>query len=124
MVEKKAKAGKKSNPYLSQTLSLDKKKKSMGKKKGRKEGRMKGSGPRLPSSFRKEIDLLNPKPKSPEHESGSDGEEGDVREDVYEYEESLPQEESKNNRRFDSVENYEYELPEEFEVCLCRCCRI
>ncbi|KAG1338720.1 putative U3 small nucleolar RNA-associated protein 14 [Cocos nucifera] len=115
MVEKKANARRKSDPLVSPTLSLDKKKKAMGKKKGRKEGRKKGSGPHIPSSLRKEIDLLNPNPKSPEHESGSDGEEGDVREDVYEYEEPLPQEESKKNRRFDSVENYEYELPEEFE---------
>ncbi|XP_008784750.2 uncharacterized protein C57A7.06 [Phoenix dactylifera] len=97
-------SGPQRNPLLSQ--------KAIGKK-GRKEGRKKGSGPHLPSSFRKEIDLLNPNPKSPE--SGSDGGVGDVREDVYEYEEPLPQEESKKNRRFDSVENYEYEFPAEFE---------
>ncbi|BBN68505.1 U3 ribonucleoprotein family protein [Prunus dulcis] len=35
--------------------------------------------------------------------------------DLYEYEEELPEEESKKNRRYDPVENLEYQMPEEFE---------
>ena len=38
--------------------------------------------------------------------------------DVYEYEETIPEEESMKNRRFDHVENFEYELPKEFKVNL------
>ncbi|OAY80691.1 U3 small nucleolar RNA-associated protein 14 [Ananas comosus] len=40
---------------------------------------------------------------------------GDRGEDVYEYDEPVPEEEARKNRRFDEVENYEYELPEDFE---------
>lgn len=70
------------------------------------------TGPRLPSLLRKEVESLNANPDfSDDEEVSSDG----VKE-VYEYEEGVPEEESKRNRRFDPVENYEYELPEEFEV--------
>lgn len=34
----------------------------------------------------------------------------------YEYDEALPEEETKKNRRFDEVDVYEYELPEDFDV--------
>lgn len=48
--------------------------------------------------------------------NGSDEDiDSDEARDFYEYEEPLPQEESRKNRRFDPVENYEYELPEKFE---------
>lgn len=40
--------------------------------------------------------------------------------DVYEYEEAIPEEESGKNRRYDPVENFEYELPEQFQVRLPR----
>lgn len=77
-----------------------------GEKKKRK-------GPRLPNSLRKEIDRLNTNSLN-----GSDEDiDSDEARDFYEYEEPLPQEESGKNRRFDPVENYEYELPEKFEVC-------
>ncbi|KAL6568967.1 hypothetical protein OROGR_000692 [Orobanche gracilis] len=35
--------------------------------------------------------------------------------DVYEYEEGIPEEESRKNRRFDRVDNRQFELPEDFE---------
>ncbi|XP_057963892.1 uncharacterized protein C57A7.06 [Malania oleifera] len=75
----------------------------------RGEGR-KRTGPRLPSKLRKELDLLNRDP------TNSDGDiDSDEDNDVYEYEEGIAEEESKKNRRFDPVENLEYELPEQFE---------
>lgn len=52
--------------------------------------------------------------------STSDDEEidSDDANDVYEYEEAVPEEESSKNRRYDPVENFEYELPQQFEVGL------
>lgn len=81
-------------------------------------------GPRLPSKFRKELDRLNPSgaggsPSGSDAEERIDSDEGEVYvgNDVYEYEEGVTEEESKKNRRFDQVENLEYEMPEDFEVC-------
>ncbi|KAL4196932.1 hypothetical protein AMTRI_Chr04g248760 [Amborella trichopoda] len=75
---------------------------------GRKDKKM----PHLPSSLRRElgIERFN---REDGHESNSEEElhPGDA---VYEYDEPLPQEESKKNRRFDHVDNLEYELPESF----------
>ncbi|KAK8946668.1 hypothetical protein KSP39_PZI006388 [Platanthera zijinensis] len=89
--------------------SVTKKKKSM---KERKDGRREKSGPHLPSSFLKEIGIQNPISNSSDQVEGDDESDSD---DLYEYEEKLPEEERKENRRFDQVENYGYELPEEFE---------
>ena len=74
--------------------------------------RKKGKGPRLPSALRTELDHLNPRISS----DSDDEIDFDVGNDVYEYEEDVPEEESRKNRRFDPVQNYEYELPEDFEV--------
>ncbi|OMO63866.1 Small-subunit processome, Utp14 [Corchorus capsularis] len=71
----------------------------------------KSMGPRLPTALRTELDRLNPRRSS----DSDDDIDSDVANDVYEYEEEVPQEESGKNRRFDPVENYEYELPEDFE---------
>lgn len=68
----------------------------------------------LPSAMRKELNRLNPNPSA---DNSDFDEDIDSAEDVYEYEEGVPQEESKRNRRFDTVENLEYQLPDEFEVC-------
>lgn len=70
------------------------------------------TGPRLPSLLQKEVEALNPNPDFSDDEVTS----SDEIKDVYEFEEGVPEEESKKNRRFDPVENYEYELPEKFEV--------
>lgn len=83
------------------------KKKSM---KETKDGRRAKSGPHLPSSFLKEIGIQRPVPNLSDQVEGDD--ESD---DLYEYEEEVPEEERKENRRFEQVDNYEYELPEEFE---------
>ncbi|KAB8778266.1 hypothetical protein FH972_026681 [Carpinus fangiana] len=52
--------------------------------------------------------------------------------DVYEYQEGVPQEESRKNCQFDPVKNFEYELPENYKVhslsinlcCGALCCGI
>ena len=83
-------------------------KKSKNKTNPRKEK----TGPHLPSALRTAIDRLNARISS----NSDDEIDSDVGNDIYEYEEEVPQEESRKNRRFDPVENYEYELPEDFEV--------
>ncbi|XWS09588.1 hypothetical protein CRYUN_Cryun39dG0002700 [Craigia yunnanensis] len=82
-------------------------KKSKNKTNTRKEK----TGPHLPSALRTAIDRLNPIISS----NSDDEIDLDMGNDVYEYEEEVPQEESRKNRRFDPIENYEYELPEDFE---------
>lgn len=104
-------------------------KKNPGKAPPKRRGRALSSdgrnsakrGPRLPSALRKELDRLNPEPagSGDEVSSGEQVEDVPARGDVYEYDESVAEEESKKNRRFDSVENLEYELPDDFEVCFC-----
>lgn len=89
----------------------------MSKKRKKDDGRRK-KGPHLPSALRKKLDLLNrnSNPTGSEESNGSDEEEVAYRkDDVYEYDEPIPQEESKKNNRFDRVDNLEYELPDEFE---------
>lgn len=80
------------------------------KKRKNQEAKRKTTGPRLPKALRKEIDALDSRAQP------SDEDEDGIAADVYEYEEALAEEETKKNRRFDPVENYEYELPEDFEV--------
>ncbi|WOL01312.1 hypothetical protein Cni_G10028 [Canna indica] len=110
----KADKKKQRNSALSKTLNakisknMSKKKNLKSKNKGEREERRRRTGPRLPSAMRKELEHLN--------RGDSDSESEEFRkDDVYEYEEDAPEEESRKNRRYDSVENYEYELPEEFE---------
>ncbi|XP_020575501.1 uncharacterized protein C57A7.06 [Phalaenopsis equestris] len=107
--QKKAKRERRKAHTASKTLNYTQsmKKKS---KKAAKDGRRSKSGPHLPSSFLRELGLEKPIPNQ------SDREEGEEEiEDLYEYEEALPEEETKKNRRFDLVENYEYELPDDFK---------
>lgn len=80
------------------------------KAKGEKSKKM---GPRLPLVMRKELERLNHRILESDGEIGSD--DALYNGDVYEYEESLPEEETKKNNRFDPVENFEYELPDNFE---------
>lgn len=77
------------------------------RKGGNKEKKWK-KGPHLPNALQKELDSLNPKN---DQELPSDDD--DI--DVYEYEEQIPDEESKKNRRYDPVDNFEYQLPKDFE---------
>lgn len=106
MVEKKRKA--RGGRGGSESKS---KKKFRGHGNSKANGR-KRTGPRLPSSLRKELDRINPR-NSPISDDEINSDEGN---DVYEYEEGVPEEESRKNRRYDPVENYEYELPEQFKV--------
>jgi U3 small nucleolar RNA-associated protein 14 len=109
MVEKKRKSrdGKKHDrpPKFNKTSKFN-------KKSGKRTDEKRRTGPRLPQSLRKELDRVN---RNDQYSSEEDDDEG-VSNDVYEYEEGVPEEESKKNRRFDSIENYEYQLPEDFEV--------
>ncbi|KAF3331944.1 U3 small nucleolar RNA-associated protein 14 [Carex littledalei] len=108
----KAKANKTESTFLSRTSKTEKKGRMKNKGKGRDDGQRKrqGGGPRLTNVLRKELGMLDHKSSS---DSGTEGEEG-VR-DLYELDEEVAQEELGKNRRFDEVENYEYELPEDFK---------
>lgn len=46
----------------------------------------------------------------------SDDNEIDSDVDLYEYEEGIPEEESRKNNRYDRIDNYEFKLPDDFEV--------
>lgn len=67
-------------------------------------------GPRLPSSLRRELLSQTPPDLSPPDDQPL----GSLP-DVYEYEEHAPPEESSRNRRYDDVDQLEYELPSDFE---------
>lgn len=77
------------------------------------------TGPRLPNALKKELERLNPAVN--DDASDDDGEidsDAAAGNDFYEYEEGVAEEESRKNKRYDPVENYEFELPEDFEVSL------
>ncbi|CAD6341639.1 unnamed protein product [Miscanthus lutarioriparius] len=69
------------------------------------QGKRRRHGPQLSKAMRRELDAMGPGPTR-----GSDDEEGSdaVAEDVYEYEEGVPEEESGKNGRYDAVAKYEY----------------
>ncbi|KAF3539064.1 hypothetical protein F2Q69_00021470 [Brassica cretica] len=76
----------------------------------------KKKGPHLPNSILKVIANQKRPLNSDEEDDdviGSDDEHGG---DLYEYEEGVPEEESRKNNRYDRHDNYDYELPEDFEV--------
>lgn len=90
-------------------------KKPKPNKKVKSADKSERKGPRLPNALRKELERLNPRTADTDDEEiGSDEEV--LGQDLYEYEEGVPEEESKKNRRFDPVDNLDYELPEDFEV--------
>ncbi|KAF8085671.1 hypothetical protein N665_0653s0015 [Sinapis alba] len=75
----------------------------------------KKKGPHLPNSILKVIASQKRPLNSDEEDDDaidSDDEHGD---DLYEYEEGVPEEESRKNNRYDRHDNYDYELPEDFE---------
>lgn len=91
---------------------------SNGKKKEEKSNeKRRRRGPHLPNAFRREVELRNPtvggEDSDGDEEIDSDGAVGN---DIYEYEEGIAEEESMKNKRYDPVENFEFELPEDFEV--------
>ncbi|CAD6211133.1 unnamed protein product [Miscanthus lutarioriparius] len=69
------------------------------------QGKRQRHGPQLSKAMRRELDEMGPGPAR-----GSDDEEGsdEVAEDVYEYEEGVPEEEAGKNGRYDAVAKYEY----------------
>ncbi|EOA19962.1 hypothetical protein CARUB_v10000213mg [Capsella rubella] len=73
----------------------------------------KRKGPHLPNSILKTIANEKRPLNSDEEDDEIDSDDANV--DLYEYEEGVPEEESRKNNRYDRVDNYEYELPEDFE---------
>ena len=61
-----------------------------------KGGKRKKTGPHLPNALRKELDLVN---RSNDRANSDEEIVSDGINDVYEYEEKLPEEESKKNHR-------------------------
>ncbi|KAG6593204.1 hypothetical protein SDJN03_12680, partial [Cucurbita argyrosperma subsp. sororia] len=81
------------------------------KNKGSDKRRHNRGGPRLAPSLQREVNQM----KGDDNEV-SDFDEGDTfAGDVYEYEEAVPEEESRKNRRYDTVDNYDYNLPDDFK---------
>ncbi|KAM3211853.1 hypothetical protein ACQJBY_065148 [Aegilops geniculata] len=92
---------------------------SRGTGRGRGRGRGRGGagrpgekrshGPHLPNKLRRELESLGPA-----RDRGSDDDDDDeddvVGEDVYEYEEGVPEEEARKNDRYDAVAKYEYDF--------------
>nr|XP_009417726.1 PREDICTED: uncharacterized protein C57A7.06 [Musa acuminata subsp. malaccensis] len=113
MMEKKNKAAKankkRRNVALSKSLAPNNRK--IMKINNKKEQRRR-HGPRIPTALHKDLKRLNPERSHDESDWES---EEMMEENAYEYEEAVAEEEARKNRRFDSVENYEYELPEDFE---------
>ncbi|XP_074286816.1 uncharacterized protein C57A7.06 [Silene latifolia] len=112
-------ADKKRKPK-SNTSTKSKKHKNKNGKGGESK---KSSGPRLPAALRKELDNIK---KAGDNESDLednvfvndeeiDSDEGEVKNDIYEYEEEVAEEESSKNRRYDPVDNFEYQLPDKFK---------
>ncbi|CAA6669107.1 unnamed protein product [Spirodela intermedia] len=101
--------GKKRKQRRPQGLGVENEKKD-SRKKMRKDERRRKTGLRLPSALRKELSKVG-------GDSRNSDDESDVERkgDVYEYEEGIPEEEKGSNRRFDPVEDVEYELPDDFE---------
>lgn len=120
MAEKKGKSRDESHSSRRRDGDIMNKKRkgsSFGKNKSDKANKKRDwRGPRLPNAFQKELHRRYPKggPSDDEEEIGFKFNH-DVGADVYEYEEAIPEEESRKNKRFDPVENYQYELPEDFE---------
>jgi U3 small nucleolar RNA-associated protein 14 len=119
MVETKRKARDETkDKKMKKQKSLDSKAPAKNKKRtGKKSEERKRTGPRLPNSLRKELERLNPSTKLNSDDEEIDSDEGEFNtNDFYEYQEEIPQEESRKNRRFDPIDNFEYELPEDFKV--------
>ncbi|KAK7264983.1 hypothetical protein RJT34_32598 [Clitoria ternatea] len=77
------------------------------KSKKKQNTQRKKSGPRLPSSLRKQLDRLNPT-------TSLDTIDSDDNNDVYEYEEEQAEEESTKNKRYDPASVHD-DLSQEFE---------
>ncbi|GAB2241768.1 hypothetical protein Droror1_Dr00018543 [Drosera rotundifolia] len=85
-------------------------------RKGGEKSRKK-SGPRLPNVLRRQIDAASR--RGDDEDEVFDSEEEFMGRggggDAYDYEEETAEEESKKNRRYDPVDNYEFELPDNFK---------
>ncbi|KAJ0977738.1 hypothetical protein J5N97_013212 [Dioscorea zingiberensis] len=121
MAETKPKGNEKKRKSLgsSKVPAVESKKKARklerkAKRDEKKQRRVHRSGPRLPSSFQRELGIQSSRDRA-ETDDDDDEDEERVREDVFEYEEQIAEEESQKNRRFDPVDNYDYELPPDFE---------
>eukprot|EP01018_Ginkgo_biloba_P014744 Gb_36334 [translate_table: standard] len=103
--------GTKPGKKLPMALSKKKNQQQGGRRNKKTKNGNKGIGlPHLPNILKKELDNI--------HQKSGDDEEEDadiLNGDDYEYEDGLPEEETKKNRRYDQVDKLEYELPSDFE---------
>ncbi|CAN0889043.1 U3 small nucleolar RNA-associated protein 14 [Linum grandiflorum] len=113
MVEKKSKSRDEMKRGREKPNSSKSSKVSGNKMKKNVKGQVKRTGPHLPNALLKEMDGMNPSSRFDEELDEDVG--FDAGKDFYEYEEGVPEEEAKKNRRFDNIKNFEYELPEDFE---------
>lgn len=95
---------------------VSKKSKGIFASKKNEKGERRRRAPGLPNSLRKEIDILDRFSEAQEIEDEEFDSRDAAGDDFYEYEETVAEEETKKNRRFDPVENYEYQIPDEIEV--------
>jgi U3 small nucleolar RNA-associated protein 14 len=106
-------AGPKSKPKERSKALAPRPSRGGGRGRGRggpgKSGERRSHGPHLPNKLRRELESLAP---ARDRGSGSDSDDEDdvVGEDVYEYEEGVPEEEARKNDRYDAVAKYEYEF--------------
>lgn len=100
-----------------QSIVSEKKNKSNEKKiKKSDKRRANRRGPQLAPSLQKEVNQMKSDKGSNDYEVSDFDDEETLAGDVYEYEEAAPEEESRKNRRYDAVDNYEYKLPDHFMV--------
>nr|XP_043610668.1 U3 small nucleolar RNA-associated protein 14 [Erigeron canadensis] len=95
----------------------EKKHNSKGGGKNNKGGKKWKKGPNLPNLLKKEIESRNNnnnKYRSDEDDEIVSSDEENIK-DLYEYEEEIPDEELQKNRRYDPVDNFEYQLPKDFQ---------
>ncbi|CAK9236735.1 unnamed protein product [Sphagnum troendelagicum] len=107
--------GRKAGPRGHGSMNKKQQQKKMQNKDSGGRSNGKKVGPQLASSLLKELkgDGDGRRKQSKEEEEDDSILPGDV----YEYEEQLPEEEAGKNRRYDSVDQLDYELPSDFEVC-------
>jgi U3 small nucleolar RNA-associated protein 14 len=84
----------------------------MGRGRARKFGEKCSHGPHLPNKLRQELESLGPTRArgSDNDEVHEDNEDDVVGEDVYEYEEGVPEEEAGKNGRYDAAAKYEFDI--------------
>lgn len=105
--------GRKAGPRGHGSMNKKQQQKKMQKKDSGGRSNGKKVGPQLASSLLKELKGDGDRRRKQSKEEEED--DSILPGDVYEYEEQLPEEEAGKNRRYDSVDQLDYELPSDFE---------